>query len=216
MNAESLSSFKGLSLTSREFKDFFIEFAVHYFSENPSLNSDVIVKTVLAFDWEKIFKDTGMPSYTPCFDTSLSTSAMTLANKWIQHVVPNTVLSASKSDIEGWGSMQICSFLEALADHRRPDGCPYVFDLSFLQEMDAAYGLSKCQNAEIKFRWQLLCLRSNAPWIVPYVIDFITSQGRMKFVRPLYRALGSSAVGGILARKVFENNKLMSVVSSIF
>jgi leukotriene-A4 hydrolase len=64
-------------------------------------------------------------------------------------------------------------------------------------------------------RWQSLCLESDAPWIVPHVINFVKSQGRMKFVRPLYRALHQSAVGTGIARSTFiENNEMYAPSSS--
>ena len=44
---------------------------------------------------------------------------------------------------------------------------------------------------------------SEAEWIVPHVITFVKSQGRMKFVRPLYRALYKSAVGSSIAKRTF-------------
>jgi leukotriene-A4 hydrolase len=58
-----------------------------------------------------------------------------------------------------------------------------------LQSLDKTYGLTANNNAEVKFRWQMLCLKMKARWIYPHVVSFVTSQGRMKFVRPLYRAM---------------------------
>ena len=58
-----------------------------------------------------------------------------------------------------------------------------------LQRMDELYALTASRNAEVRLRWQRLCLKLRAEFIVPEVIDFLKSQGRMKFVRPLYRDL---------------------------
>ena len=45
--------------------------------------------------------------------------------------------------------------------------------------------------------------------IFPQVVDFITSQGRMKFVRPLYRALFMAGdEGASLAKATFAKYKL--------
>jgi hypothetical protein len=175
----------------------------------PSPENKAILDAVQALDWDKLFLTSGMPEYVPFFKNSLSAVAETLATQWIQHVESNAELSPSKSDIEGWGSSQICLFLEALMNHTTSEGSPYVFDVAVLEKIDVAYGLSDRKNAEIKLRWHTLCLRSNAKWIVPYVTDFITSQGRMKFVRPLYRALRMSKVGGKLAQRVFDEKKDM-------
>ncbi len=99
-------------------------------------------------------------------------------------------------------------FLEASLNHTQ-DGEPYPFSVTFLVSLDKAYGLNARKNSEILLRWHTLCLRHDAEWIVPFVVDFITSQGRMKFVRPLYRALKTSSVGGKIADQVFDENKSM-------
>ena len=55
--------------------------------------------------------------------------------------------------------------------------------------LDRLYELSASKNAEVRLRWQRICILSRAEFIIPHVIGFVTEQGRMKFVRPLYRAL---------------------------
>ena len=45
--------------------------------------------------------------------------------------------------------------------------------------------------------------------IVPDVIAFVTSQGRMKYVRPLYRALMQSKSGRDIAVVTFMKSKNM-------
>ena len=42
---------------------------------------------------------------------------------------------------------------------------------------------------QVRFRWQRLCIKLRADFIVPQVVDFLKSQGRMKFTRPLFRDL---------------------------
>ena len=46
--------------------------------------------------------------------------------------------------------------------------------------------------------------QGEALWIVPKVLDFLAEQGRMKFVRPLYRALAGLKQGPDLARETFS------------
>lgn len=46
------------------------------------------------------------------------------------------------------------------------------------QAMDKAYGLTKTGNSEVRFCWHKLCLRSKALFIVPHVLDFVTSMVR--------------------------------------
>ena len=53
--------------------------------------------------------------------------------------------------------------------------------------MDKVYNLTTIRNAEIRLRWQQICLIAEYEPIFPYVVKFITEQGRMKYVRTLYR-----------------------------
>lgn len=84
-----------------------------------------------------------------------------------------------------------------------------MFPVPFLELMDRTYAFGESKNAEIMLRWQTLCLESEASWIVPSVVEFITTQGRMKFVRPLYRLLRDTAIGKQVAIDTFEKNKDM-------
>ena len=53
--------------------------------------------------------------------------------------------------------------------------------------MDNVYNFTTVRNSEIRFRWQKVCLLAEYEPIFPYVVKFVTEQGRMKYVRPLYR-----------------------------
>lgn len=80
---------------------------------------------------------------------------------------------------------------------------------SLLRALDGVYGFSSSRNSEVRFRWCSLCLNCECEWILPLTVDFITSQGRMKFVRPLYRAMRDSRVAADLAGQTFNANKEM-------
>ena len=97
-------------------------------------------------------------------------------------------------------------FQDALLEHANLWG---AFSDETLKAIDKAYSFTTSTNSEIKFKWQTLCIKSEAEWILPHVIDFVTSAGRMKFVRPLYRSLGNSKMGRALAIKTFAENETM-------
>ena len=63
------------------------------------------------------------------------------------------------------------------------------FSVELLTHMNNIYQLDKIGNSEIKCKWHLLALSSNFAHIIPHVVEFVTSIGRMKFVRPIYKAL---------------------------
>ena len=84
-----------------------------------------------------------------------------------------------------------------------------IYSHEFIKALDATYSFTASKNAEVMLRWQTLCLHSECEFILPHVVDFITGQGRMKFVRPLYRTLRSSEIGKKLAVETFEAKKDM-------
>jgi hypothetical protein len=96
-------------------------------------------------------------------------------------------------------------FLEALAQWVDSSSCP-LCDAA-LVSMDSKYELTANCNAEIMFRWQLLCLRSDVPWIVPHAVRFVGAQGRIQFVRPMYRALHGSTAGRSAALDAFASQQ---------
>ena len=58
-----------------------------------------------------------------------------------------------------------------------------------LDRMEALYKFGECPNVEIKFRWLRLGIRARWERAVGPALELATSQGRMKFVRPLFRDL---------------------------
>lgn len=73
--------------------------------------------------------------------------------------------------------------------------------------MDLEYGFSTTKNSEILHRFSLISINAEDASILPVVLKFITTQGRMKFVRPCYRALYASKFGRAAALKTFKENR---------
>lgn len=192
--------FARTTVTSGEFRDFFVDFI--------GKNGDNSAITAIGrVNWDDMLHKPGMPLHPhPDFTTQLAANSLALANKWKSTEDAQLASGGfAKSDIEGWSTGQTNVFLDTLLMH-----CGEVAPLSAekLEFMDKVYGYSHVQNSEIMFRWQCLCLKTGVTWIVPQVLDFVKSQGRMKFVRPLYRALnGCSAVNGTqVAKTAFVAN----------
>ena len=53
--------------------------------------------------------------------------------------------------------------------------------------MKEVYGLNAVNNSEIKCKWIRLGLRGKWPDAIPRAVQMVTEQGRMKFLRPIYR-----------------------------
>jgi hypothetical protein len=102
--------------------------------------------------------------------------------------------AAASLDVRGWVPQQWRHFLDVLprdAGHAR------------LADLDAAFGLSASGNAEVLFAWLRLALGAEYAPALPAAERFLTSQGRGKFVRPLYEALARSEWGAGEARRIY-------------
>jgi hypothetical protein len=177
--------------------------------------SMVAAKAIKALDWDRLFFSTGMPVDVVSFSNSLSVAAEDLAQKWIAHSATykysKPPAGITGDEIKNWPTQQRNVFLETLQNFSKKSlsSPAEVFPVEFLVLLDNTYKFTESKNAEIMLRWQTLCLESEASWILPHVEEFITSQGRMKYVRPLYRLLRNSAMGKELAISTFEKNKDM-------
>lgn len=188
-----ISKFQFSTVTSADFKSYFCT----YFSENADVKN---------LDWDTLYHAKGMPKQTHDFSNSLSKGSKDLASRWVAAAASNSApLGASKADLQSWSSQQTCVFLETLLQHNAKNT---PFSAEVVQKMDLAYEFTASNNSEIKFRWQTLCLQSECTWIIPHVMEFLGSQGRMKFVRPLHRSLKNAKIGqnGKLARDSFKLN----------
>lgn len=74
-----------------------------------------------------------------------------------------------------------------------------------LETLDMKYQLSTVKNAEVKCTWLKLCL--NSKYVASYetAIEFLISYGRMKYARPIYRALGKCDL--VLAQETFKKHQ---------
>eukprot|EP00054_Salpingoeca_dolichothecata_P038073 m.12811 g.12811 ORF g.12811 m.12811 type:complete len:609 (-) comp8209_c0_seq1:66-1892(-) len=131
-----------------------------------------------AVDWQNWLHTPGMPAVIPEYDTSLTDTVTKLVAAWKQGTPEPSVRNA----LSDFSANQVSLFLDKLLLED-----PLTHDQ--INALETAYSFSKTGNSETRFRWQKLCLRASYEPIVDDVIQFITEQGRMKFVLPLYRAL---------------------------
>ncbi|KAL9645691.1 hypothetical protein ABK040_003424 [Willaertia magna] len=181
----------------------FESFLKHYFTvfANQTVTSEDMKKCFLEFfadvekvkeiDWDTWFYGEGLGPITNNFDNTLSTSAVELADRWIKKSGP-----FERDDIKGWTSHHICYFLDRLLESET--------EIS-IEQLDKTYDFSSNTNSEIMHRWQMLALKWKYEPIKPFVVKFITSQGRMKYVRTLYSNLFK--VDPELAVKTFKEHE---------
>ena len=160
----------------------FRDFVVEYFQENHDI--DLAAK----IDWDKWFFQPGMPQgLRELFDDSLMAATIALKDVWIGNGAADAQPSAT--DLDKWTCSQTTLWLKELLEKHTS-----ALSVEALDRMDSLYGLSERRNSEIRFNWQRICIAVGKADIVPRVVEFLEEQGRMKFVRPLYRALLQASV----------------------
>jgi leukotriene-A4 hydrolase len=177
------------SITSEDMKNFFLE----YFTEK------VPAEKLNSIDWNAWWTTEGDIVKKNKFDSKLATNAVQLAEKWVKEGGQG----ASSTDIKGWSSLQLTYFLDCIIERVKDQGLPH----KVLDELEQQYHLTQIKNAEIRFKWQILCLKSNYEKIFDEVVKFVSEQGRMKFVRPLFVALNKAKNGRELAIETFKKNR---------
>lgn len=182
----------------------FEKFLYHYFTVfcQKTVNSAEMKKCFLEYfadvektkeiDWDSWFNVEGDLIVKNNFENTLNVAANALCEKWTSGAEG----TFAKSDIEGWSSTQLTYFLDILLSNDKPLN---------VQKLDETYEFSKYTNSEIRFGWQMLAIKHKYEPVKPQVVAFITMQGRMKYVRPLYRELFK--FDAELARSTFQQYK---------
>ncbi|XP_014207128.1 leukotriene A-4 hydrolase [Copidosoma floridanum] len=161
-----LEEFKYKSLSTTQWKEYLFK----YFSDK--------VEVLDKVDWNAWFNEPGLPPVIPKYDTTLAQEYLDLAAKWL---ADKPISEFSKSDIENWTSNQKEAFLAELVLNNKS------LSLDQVKSMSELYRFDSRQNSEIRFNWLRLCLKSRWEEKVSEALDFATSQGRLKFVRPLFQ-----------------------------
>ncbi|KAG0052561.1 Leukotriene A-4 hydrolase [Gryganskiella cystojenkinii] len=188
-----VQEFAGRSINTDDWKAFLYSFMEKTFGQEK-------VDLLNQVDWEAWLAGTGMPPVDNKFDDTLARACSCLSKKWDHARHEAHPKEFSSEDLKEFTSTQTTVFLERVSEI---DALPH----SHLELMDELYQLTPVQNAEIRFRWQMVCLKADYEKIYPEVASFASQMGRMKFCRPLLRSLYHAKNGAELARETFLKHK---------
>ncbi|RLN15230.1 hypothetical protein BBJ28_00010645 [Nothophytophthora sp. Chile5] len=191
-----IQEFKFKTVTSAEFRGFF----ERYFAEKP--------EALRQIDWDGWFHSPGMPLIANHFDTTLTSQTRALgelmmtsrdADEWTSVVNPNV--------LRKWPATLWILLLDTLLLLQTGGSCGKL-SAAHLDAIDAFAHrhLSTTHNSELRFRWFTLALRSQDLRVLDRAVEFLKEQGRMKFVRPLFRDL-CAALGVRRAAVLFATCK---------
>ena len=96
--------------------------------------------------------------------------------------------------VAGWSPAEMLVYLQNLPRELDRDGCAWL---------DAALGLTGRGNYEILVEWLTIAAGSDYEPVFPRLREVLLRVGRMKYLRPLYGALGRHPRTRALAREVF-------------
>jgi aminopeptidase N len=96
---------------------------------------------------------------------------------------------------KGWSTQEWQHFLVNL---------PAVLTPAQLKDLDSAFGLTASGNSEVIFAWLRIAIRHHYQPAMPALERFLTSQGRRKFLRPLYEDLMKQDWGGAEAKRIYR------------
>ena len=97
-------------------------------------------------------------------------------------------------EAKAWSPAEWQLYLEAMPKPSTPEVC---------KELDAKYALTTSKNPEVLVSWLILACESGYAPVLPRVEELLGHVGRMKYLKPLYRALAARASTSQLARDLF-------------
>lgn len=103
--------------------------------------------------------------------------------------------AAEELETEGWNTHQWLHFLRHL---------PEDLSRQRMAELDAAFDFTGTGNSEILHAWLLQSIRHDYREADGALADFLTRQGRRKFLVPLYKALAETEEGRKRAREIYR------------
>eukprot|EP01083_Nonionella_stella_P242951 847031_1 len=176
-------------------KDFFLEF----------FKDKVSVEKLKSIEWEKWFKSTGMPLVIPKYDRTLVDQAQRLAAVWMEGAdVPE-----SAADFEEWTAKQKILFLNRILEiisqtlGVAPAGELIQKMRERLTAMAQFYKLPETKNCELLFRYLMGAITTEDASAYDKTVEFLGAQGRMKYVRKIYRNMYSHEPSRQLALDTF-------------
>eukprot|EP00927_Polykrikos_kofoidii_P023592 TRINITY_DN21684_c0_g1_i1.p1 TRINITY_DN21684_c0_g1~~TRINITY_DN21684_c0_g1_i1.p1 ORF type:complete len:677 (-),score=108.76 TRINITY_DN21684_c0_g1_i1:368-2347(-) len=175
------------TVTSQQMRDYFLEYFTTKAAEDQEVKA-AMNGPIAALDWEQIWHAPGMPEFVPhCDAAGPMGAAKALAESWCNAVDNEEELSKfSEKDIENWTTTKLILFLDILqGDIERGGG---RFSAKACSRMAESYNFLD-SNCEVRFRFLQIALSAKWDGARIPAVNLAVTQGRMKFTRPMFRAL---------------------------
>jgi hypothetical protein len=168
-----IDTFRFTSITTEEFLDFVKK-------ELPGVAEEVGA--------ERWLYEPGMPSNAPVFRSPRLEAVTALAAGFAAGERPNA------KQIEAWTPAEMLVYLQGLPRPLDDEACRWLND---------NLELTGRGNYEILVEWLTIAAASDYEPVFPRVREVLLHVGRMKYLRPLYKALGGHPRTRALAREIY-------------
>ncbi len=142
-------------------------------------------------DVEQWLYEPGLPDNAP----APQSAALDLVEEQARAFAGGAPASSVGTAAANWSTQEWQHFLESLPDTLSP---------AQVADLDRALGLSARRNSEVLFAWLRLAVRHGYQPAMPALEQFLTTQGRRKFLRPLYEDLMATDWGTADARRIYD------------
>lgn len=130
----------------------------------------------------------GIPANAPQISSELFAAVDKQVDAWKGGAAASTLTT------NNWSTQEWLHFLRAL-----PDTIP----AQRLNDLDKSFKLSSSGNSEIQFAWFKIAIANHYEPAFAALEHFLTSQGRRKFVAPLYADLAKTEWGKPMAMRIY-------------
>jgi aminopeptidase N len=168
-----IERFRFTSITTEEFIEFVDE-------ELPGVTAEV--------DAQSWLYETGMPPNAPVFRSERLEALTALAGSFAGGARP------TPEDVSSWSPAEMLVYLQHL---------PRPVDEKACRWLDRNLELTSRGNYEILVEWLTIAAASDYEPVFPRLREVLLRVGRMKYLRPLYKALGGHPRTRALAREVY-------------
>lgn len=170
---EYIAKYRFTSMTSEQFIEFLDE-------KLPGVSTKV--------DWKTWLYQPDMPANAPVFRSSKVDEIARIAEGWGAGVRP------SPEQIKGWKTSELVAYLQRV---------PHDMDAASAAWLEKTFALTSRGNYEILVEWLVIAAGSDYEPAFGRIREVLMRVGRMKYLRPLYLALGKHPRTRALARDIF-------------
>ncbi len=132
----------------------------------------------------------GLPTSAPQAVSLALIEIRKLAQAWSKDEISLNDLPASN-----WNTQEKIHFVESL---------PSDLGVEKMRKLDAKFYITESANTEILYRWLLLALRNQYERAYPRLEEFLTTVGRIIYVKPLYEQLATTKPGRAFAGALYD------------